>query len=599
MPKISSLAKKIEAAKASQPVVLKSGKSLTPTPEQALILEAVQQGHIVLVVEAGAGTGKTSVLKMIGETLPGNGQYTAFNSSLVAESKEKFEGTRVACNTTHSLAFRAEGKRFAHRLNKGRVFSSQIAAMLGLTEDFTYVGKDDKKKSLGTSFLATQVMGAIKRFCQSADREITKDHFRYLDGIDLPDEDGRRTYENNEALCDMLLPYARKAWADLSSPEGTLPFNHDCYVKIWQLNHPIIAGDYLLLDEHQDTAEVMLDVVRQQTIPVVLVGDSAQQIYQWRGAVNAADAFPDAPRLFLSQSFRFGEAIAQVANSILELLQEPTKLRLKGLASIPSRICEIESPTAVLCRTNAVAVSTLLGAIALGQKPFLVGGGADVISFVEAARDLQQGKGTSHPDLACFDSWQAVQVYAKEDDGEDLRLMVKLIDEFGALRILEALKNMPQEKDADLVISTAHKSKGREWDKVRLAQDFPTKSKSSDADLKLLYVAATRAKLELDVSCCPFFTGNDSIDVSKVIASTPKPEAANVPQDGIVPPAPATKPAATTFTWQSFGGNWVVRGPSGKLGERVDVVRKNGSVSRETLKSIVREFTEATLYSVR
>jgi hypothetical protein len=50
----------------------------TPTAEQAVILEAVKRRDKVLVVTAGAGTGKTTTLRMIAEVLTGNGQYTAF-----------------------------------------------------------------------------------------------------------------------------------------------------------------------------------------------------------------------------------------------------------------------------------------------------------------------------------------------------------------------------------------------------------------------------------------------------------------------------------------------------------------------------------------
>ncbi len=83
--------------------------ALKPTGEQQAIVEAFQellaQGGGVLIAEAGAGTGKTSLLKIIAETVNRFGQFTAFNTALVAESKEKFRDTKVACNTTHSLAF--------------------------------------------------------------------------------------------------------------------------------------------------------------------------------------------------------------------------------------------------------------------------------------------------------------------------------------------------------------------------------------------------------------------------------------------------------------------------------------------------------------
>lgn len=579
-------------------------KGHPPTDEQRAILEAIAELNPgeALMVEAGAGTGKTTTLRMMVDVLPGNGQYTAFNTSLVAESKDKFAGTRCACNTTHSLAFRAEGKRFSHRLGGSRVKAEQIAKMLGVEELNVPFG-DDGQKRLAPGWLASQVMGAIRRFCQSADQEITTGHFRYVDGIDPPTADGVRTYSNNERVREHLLPYAKQAWKDICDEDGQLPFSHDHYVKIWQLNRPIISADYVLLDEAQDTAPVMLSILEQQKATKILVGDSAQQIYEWRGAVNALAAFPGAPRRFLSQSFRFGEAIADVANRVLETLEEPTQLRLRGLSSIDSQVVakgetspDAPAPEfdAILCRTNAMAVSRLLAAIADGKRPFLVGGGSDVIAFVEAAQHLQEGRSTSHPDLACFGSWTEVQEYSKQDEGEDLRLLVKLIDSFGTGKILGALRAMPAEKDADIVISTAHKSKGREWNRVNLAADFPTKSKCSDSDRKLLYVAVTRAKHLLDVSECPFFTGEDALDISHAIAGQQR-----QPQS-ILPAAPATQPAPEQYTWARArnGSGWLVRGAVGHEGETVEVVRKDGSTSKKKLIESTWDNGTVALYQV-
>jgi len=596
---MARLLKNAIAAVKPQPI-LRPDKALiaklgrVPTQEQFDIIQLASKlgKGDVLVIEAGAGTGKTTTDTMLEQVLPGRGQYTAFNSSLVKESKTKFK--ICECNTTHSLAFRAEGKWFAHRLEGHRMKSEAVAAMLGIKPITVKVkmGEDDTGKpiivmrSLAPGYLSGLVMGAIRLFCQSADRKIGEGHFKYIDGIDMP-EDGQRTYVNNKAVQKYLAPFATKAWADLSTEKGTLPFFHDVYVKIWQLGKPYIYADYILLDEAQDTAPVTLDIIKQQRHALtILVGDSAQQIYEWRGAVNAMapEEWPEAPRLMLSQSFRFGPAIAGVANQILEKVGTP--LRLQGLASIPSRVEACSNPTAILCRTNAAAVGKVLLAISEGKRPFLVGGGAEVISFVKGARDLQANRPSSHPDLACFDTWGEVQAYAKLDEGEDLKLWVKLIDNFGCERILSALEGMPTEKDADIVICTAHKSKGREWDRVKLATDFPTLSKCSEADLKLLYVAATRAKLILDVTECPFFSGEDGVEIIP-----PAPEVGSV-----LPPTPAIKPQVNDFSWANYNQDWCIRGPKGHEGDLVQVTRRNGATSNVRLGNIIKEFEDACIY---
>ncbi len=922
---------------------------MVPNEEQeAILAAAVDNGLRVLVVAAGAGTGKTATLKMLEQVLPGNGQYTAFSSSLVAESRTKF--VKAACNTTHSLAFRAVGKLYQHRLGGDRVRSSQVARILGINE-FTVTLKGqgqpdtegkptDRQKKLSAEFLAGQVLVAVRRFCQSADRQIGAMHFRYIDGIDSPIADGVRGSDNNDLLREYLVPFARMAWDDLNRVDGQLPYQHDSYVKSWQLgtgdDRPIITADYILLDEcfpagtllntdkgtvtietvsrnpgqwcvlssvdggktpcytrvvsayktprngplvrikhergelvctanhplwvegrgwvaagmvacgdtlsslretngaeaemllssvrgamagaaqrpgyggdsagqdqqtdegrayrdtqpngptgcpcqtirnherargqapgtpgrersrsnaarttavhgasatpaelameprvcrlqwtaqeripdllqdrhsitdeadryrggwqlaqesqgqgeghqkdhrtgvsrvvsvemyqpgdrgqprdsgcgdHQyvytlsvetgayyadgvlakncqDTAPVFLDVIKQQTHALlVLVGDSNQSIYEWRGAVNAMKSFPNAPRRLLSQSYRFGQAIADVANAVLTTLDDPTDLVMRGMPTIPSRVSTVKEPRCCLYRTNAGAVGRVMSSIAAGKRPHLIGGGADVVAWCQAAQDLQARRGTRHPELCCFDTWKEVVEYSKSDEGGDMRLMVKLVEGFGAKKIADALRNMPDEEDADIVVCTAHKSKGREWDTVKLGQDFPLANKMRDEDRRLLYVAATRAKLTLDVTSCPPFCGGEDkawgeggeearwvpglrIEYTapmptqeeqdtwiaekfgnKVAGDTKTTTTAPAQPNGNGTAKDAT--AAGKFTWCKHGERWCARGPSGAaVGTEIEVVRKNGTSSRETVRQVVRQFDDAWVYAV-
>lgn len=643
---VSRLAAKI-AAQADTPHV-----GLTPEQEDILAtsreVEAARgNGQRVLVIGAGAGTGKTFTLKQLEQVLSGSGQYTAFNSSLVAESKAKFK--RAACNTTHSLAFRAIGRRYSHRLNGARVRSHEIASRLGIEDYYCELpesvqpkGEDGKPtvRRIAAGYLAGQITATIRRFCQSDRREISASDFRRFDGIDEKD-----SYVNSDKVRDYLLPFAKKAWADLSSETGNLmPFAHDVYVKLWQLgtgpDRPVIAADYILLDEAQDTAPVMLNVLKQQSHALlVLVGDDNQQIYEWRGAVNAMAAFRGAPRKLLSQSFRFGQSVADVANAVLAGLEESTDLVMRGLPSIPTRVCAVSSPRCYLFRTNAGAVSRLMLAREEGKRGHLIGGSEEVIKFCDAAVDLQSGRGTMHPELGCFQTWSEVQAYSKEDEGADLRLMVKLIDEFGAEEIRDALRDMPPEDKADLVLSTAHRSKGREWSSVRLGADFPLANKLSDADRRLVYVAATRAQEELDITVCPTFCGGYDrredgeaeaewipgilieytapMPTAEALAEYRATKGAKMPavaSNALTPttapaaaptapapiPAPANGSGATgEFTWGNVDGQWCVRGPKGRqTGERVTVVRKNGTRSQVTLGAVTRKIGDLWFYAI-
>jgi hypothetical protein len=376
--------------------------------------------------------------------------------------------------------------------------SRELARLLRIHGPIT-VQVMGERKLLQPGMLAGYVMRAVTRFCQTADPVPDRRHFPYLEGIDERERDGRRGMRNNNLVREAMLGALRTAWADVQDPAGRLPYKHEHYLKTWQLGQPRIDADFILFDEAQDANPVMVAIVAAQAhAQQVWVGDSQQAIYEFTGAVNALQAIPADARAFLTQSFRFGTAVADMANRILGELD--AELRLTGHPDQRSRVEPVNDPHAVLCRTNAAAVRRFLDAQAAGRRPHVVGGGTEVVSFARGALDLQQRGWTSHPDLQCFTNWGMVQDYVVQDQqGGELKLLVSLVDEFGAQQIVDALGAMPREDRANLIVSTAHKSKGREWPTVQLADDFPAED-LEPADWRLLYVAVTRARSRLDIT---------------------------------------------------------------------------------------------------
>lgn len=491
----------------------------TPTAEQQAAIDLFRSGRS-LAIEAGAGTGKTSTLELLAEAMaPGaRGQYVAFNRAIAREAGSKMPG-HVAASTAHSLAFRAVGYRYKRRLDQGRMRPQQVARILGI-DPFT-VQYADERKVLQPGFLAGVTMRAILRFCQSADLEPGEQHFDYIDGIDLPTPDGRRGWAANRQVRSWLaLPLAR-AWADLQRVDGSLKFEHDHYLKLWHLSEPRIPVDVIFFDEAQDANPVLSAVIAAQAergVQLVWVGDSQQQIYEFTGAVNALAEVPADDRTFLTQSFRFGPAIAGVANQILELI-DGAELRLVGTPTIASVVAPTVEPDAVLFRTNAAAVGRALREIAAGRRPHIVGGADDIVRFSRAVIELRDTGYTGHPDLACFTSWSEVVDYVAAGDDADLALLVRLIEEFTPERILAELDNMAPEGQADIVLSTAHKSKGREWPVVQLGGDFRPRDKGGlePSELRLLYVACTRARLELDHTAVRAIIEGDDPDLPRAL----------------------------------------------------------------------------------
>lgn len=469
--------------------------ALKPTPEQAVIVEAFAAGE-QLVVEAGAGSGKTSTLKLAAGAAPTRrGLYLAYNRAIKDDAARSFPAS-VECRTSHGLAYGPVATRYKHRINGRRVPARLAAQILGINEP-VQLAKD--LAPLAPQQLARIAIHTVDRFCHSADDEISRRHVPLVNGIE-----GLARAE----LAHAVVPIAQKAWRDLNDPAGQLRFTHDCYLKIYQLSRPKLTFDYLLVDEAQDLNPVVQAIVDDQThAQVVLVGDRCQAIYGWRGAVDAM-AHATGRRLYLSQSFRFGDEIAGEANKWLSILD--ARLRLRGFDQIPSTLAAVDEPDAILCRSNAGALARVMDAVGAGRRAALVGGGGDLRALAEAAEELQRTGSTNHPELLAFTSWRQVQEYVEQDQaGSDLQVLVRLIDTHGTDTIVRTVDRLVDERHGpDLVVSTAHKAKGREWRSVRIATDFReprpgeegTPGRVDREEAMLAYVAVTRAQRVLDRS---------------------------------------------------------------------------------------------------
>ncbi|MFJ7593371.1 UvrD-helicase domain-containing protein [Streptomyces sp. NPDC097617] len=472
---------------------------LTPTDEQAHAADRFHAGdHMAL--QAGAGTGKTTTLALLAARTQRRGRYLAFNKAIAVDAATRFPAN-VTCRTAHSLAYAAVGHRYQTRLGGPRQPSWKAGTALGITKPVR-VGDSD----VSARVLSHIVLKTISRFCHSADTAISGRHIPRIRGLERRSE--------FEQLADAVMPFALKAWTDLQNPEqGSIRFEHDHYLKVWALTEPRIEADFLLLDEAQDTNPVVEQVFNAQRghAQLVMVGDSAQAIYGWRGATDVMTRFDGTP-LALTQSFRFGPHLAREANRWLALAGAP--IRLQGTETIPTRLDTVETPDAVLCRTNIGAMTQVLAHLQAGSRVALTGGGDSLRSLALAARDLKNGRPTSHPELLLFSSWGELQDYAAYDPaGADLQPFVDLIDTHTPDALLVAVSQLVDEQHAKVTVSTAHKAKGREWPTVQIGNDFkppkdaeesdaqgrPVPGPIDDAEARLAYVAVTRARSCLDL----------------------------------------------------------------------------------------------------
>jgi DNA primase catalytic core len=493
------------ARKAAAKAAAAAGPSYPPTPQQQAIIDACAAGQNV-AVRALAGTGKTSTMRMVAARMPDKTiTYLAFNRSIADEAQESF-GPNVTADTFHALARQALAGHPVYgpkietlALRDG--YAQEIAAALGHgKDDVVPYGRGEQASAV---MVVQRAIWAVKKFRESADPELT---LRHVIGDDEPDPHGGD---------DLVLDYARRVWADKIAPVGDakLPFVHDDYRKIWALGNPTIPGDVIIFDEVQDVNSLQAKLVQAQAAQIIVVGDSYQSIYGFTGARDFLSTWPADVTLPLTQSWRFGPRVAELGNKFLRLIH--ARLQLEGNPALDTNLGPIDDPDAVLCRTNAAAVGTVIEALDQGTRVALVGGGGEIEKIAKAARDLQRGRPTRHPDLSIFADWAAVEEYCDEHpDEQSLRTFVRMIDHHGPDGLIAMAKQLVSENETDperaaeLVVSTLHKAKGREWDAVRIAADFRAPTEDPDTgetimpsaeDLRMAYVAVTRAKRRLDL----------------------------------------------------------------------------------------------------
>ncbi|ARW57300.1 DNA helicase [Pseudomonas phage vB_PaeM_G1] len=495
--------------------------SFTPTSEQWDIMEAAeelaaeQRPNRRLKINAGAGAAKTTTMSLVSQRLQVTSLYLAFNKSMAEEAKNKFPQW-VVKKTTHGLAYGVFGAKLSEKLRRPK---GGYVNVLGTGAEIArYFKIASMESDMGITVTASSIGQAIRdtvnRFEYSADEELEVKHISYMPLAKLSEKD-RLDLPYYEAL---VLRYAKALWKKRIDPNEQTLINHDTYLKLYQLSKPDLSQyKVIYLDEAQDTNDCVLDIVlRQQDCLLVMVGDPRQQIYSFRGSVNAM-AKIKAPECKLTTSFRFGEKVAEVANIIL---QNSKAQALHGWEKLESKVWEsngfladgdaegvpeIPEQHARLYRTNAALVWDAVNLIGQGKSVRLEIDTRDFIRLLESATALYQGdeKKVKHENILCYTSWQEFRDEYAESPGE-LGRVCRIIEGDDQWKIFKALRDHENDPSADIVLTTAHKSKGREFDVVVLADDYPSGYDDkkrwvglNEMEQNLLYVAATRCKKHL------------------------------------------------------------------------------------------------------
>lgn len=460
--------------------------SVNYTEQQNAIIHSPAK---IIVAKAFAGAGKTTTAIGYADARPNERMlYVAFNKGIQEEAAARF-GSNVTCRTTHSLAYAEVGKHYAKRISR-----PWRALVLKNETGITSI-KD-----------AAITQSILNGFFHSDSDDIQAYH-----GNEAADQFGAADHEIHACVA-----LARGVWRRMLDRSDSVSIPDDAYLKMWALSKPKLRYDRIIFDEAQDANPVTAQIIRGQTHAGLLyIGDPHQSIYGFRGATNAMNDFAEtAKHLNLSQTWRFGPRIAYVANCILGELKGE-KVLIEGMGTDSNYVKG--APITKLARTNAQLFKD--AAQRMGEGIHWVGGSKNYqLGRLLEAFNLYSGKRDqiTDPFLRHFGSWAEMQNYAEEAKDPETRVLAEVVDEFRneTPHLVHMIKQneVLDAKQAETILTTAHKAKGLDWDFVQLAEDFEVLAETEaelaidpnapvpEQELNLLYVAATRAKKRLQLN---------------------------------------------------------------------------------------------------
>lgn len=480
----------------------------TLTEEQQAIINSTGD----IRINAVSGSGKTTTIIEYAASRPNGSRilYLAFNKSVRLEAAKKFEARglkHVKVETAHSLAYKYIVLSNGYNVRAQSYKIPEIVDLLSLS------GNGEKHAEY---ILANHINKFLSYFCNSARSKVQD--LNYLDIVTDKTAQGfvKAFYSAIENGTRLLLA---------KMDRGEIDITHDFYLKKFQLAAPALPYDYILFDEGQDGSEVMLDIFLKQKATKVIVGDTHQQIYAWRHAVNSLEK-TDFDIFRLSTSFRFPQEIAQLASNVLDWKKKLYDFDHVSIVGMGSDTREISKAT--IARTNLGLLLKAIEYITDNRKVRNIYFEGNINSYTYAddgaslydVLNLYNNKPDRIRDklIQSMKDLDELEEYIEKTEDVQLSMMAEIVKEYGdeIYGIIKSLKDLHvQDNDktkAEMIFSTVHRAKGMEYDVVYLVDDFITEEKLEKQqaaqkeelntaklteEINLLYVAVTRAKYKL------------------------------------------------------------------------------------------------------
>lgn len=456
------------------------------TPEQGA---AVISSKTSIKVIAPAGSGKTTLMMGYSAARPkSKGLYMAFGKPTQDEANRKLNamGVDTRAWTTHALAYRAFGAQFNRA---GKLSGGMRAAVTAGLLQVNYAQ-------------AAAINEMVKNYMCSAEDHISEAH--------LPDPEQFKLVARQEGI---IMDGAKRLWARMVNPADDAPATHDVYLKQWVMTRPVLPFEFILFDEAQDANALTAHLVNMQRhCTRVYVGDPYQAIFGFRGAVNLMDELQAEQTLTLTKSHRFTPNIGLLATTFLKHWRGSTN-PIHGTARFTAEELATTNSTAHLARTVAGLLAHGMEQHEKGKRIHWIKGFDEYrTSAIADAYSLFSGtkEGIKDPVLKMMGSWGELKEYVESSGDGEAGPIFRLIEKYkeDTMPMLASLRasQVMNPAEADITLTTGHKAKGLEWDRVQLVNDFfsfkdeKTRSGWSDPsridnqEAHLMYVMLTRAK---------------------------------------------------------------------------------------------------------
>lgn len=495
------------------------------SPEQLDIFAFFEHGNGNGVVEARAGTGKTTTILEGVRRARGRAKWPivcAFNKRIADELKAKVDGA-AEVKTLHGIGFSIvqrywEGVRVDDR--RGIEIARDVT---GIDAPDVMIGKVAKLAGLGKGLgIAPSHLDMYDALMDLAIRHDVEPDDEWIDA--------GWSIERIAMLAVRALEKAR-----VREPSPRIDFDDMIYLPLAN-NWARPRNDLVVVDEAQDMNAAQLELAKRVCTEdgrIIVVGDSRQAIYGFRGADSEAlerlRVELSASKMSLTTTYRCGKSIVELARKLVPDFRAhesngPGEVQTLPIGIVPL-VDAAEAGDFILSRKNAPLIRVCLRLIRKGKAARIEG--RDIAKSLGTIVKRFKNARTIDALLERIDTWAVREIEKAKKHGADSAAAkdreAQINDQAEVLRalcdglvhpseLLGRLETMFGDSDSErrpmVVCSSIHRSKGLEADRVFILREtlYPNRAwdrkagKSQPDPLEeqnLEYVAVTRAKKTL------------------------------------------------------------------------------------------------------